>query len=290
MWSWLRGLFGRRRPKLDHSAEMVLKEEADWQRLIAEWPYPLRLVSGTEATAAWFEEASIGAREGFWPIVITPQTAKIPEDLPDIAEEDIPSPETVVDTYVRKLLYEGWSICNNTAPYNIKDASPAQIAAVLEGADDYNRDGAYSYDREFFDGVHELPPDPPQPEMKAQQFNDINSRYLSAPYPQVAITRLPTADRWRVPLLLGLGGWNNCPDSAALPAFARRWKLLYGAELAVVTFDTLEFVVARPPATFEEATRLAKEHYIAGNEVYFEQISNYIAHLRTARRWYFWWD
>lgn len=290
MWSWLRGLFGRRRPKLDFSAEMALKEEADWQRLIAEWPYPLRLVPGTEATVAWFEEAAIGAREGFWPILITPQTAKIPRALQDIAEADIASPETIVDTYVRKLLYEGWAIYNNMGPYNIRDASPEQVAAALAGAKDYNQGGVYSFDREFFDDVHELTPDPPQPEPQAQQFNDINSFYLNAPYPQVAITRLSTPDSWRVPLLLGLGGWNNCPDSAALAAFARRWKLLYGAELAVVTFDTLEFVVARPPATFEEATRLAKEHHIVGNEVYFEQINDYIAGLRTARRWYFWWD
>ncbi|WP_024278412.1 DUF4253 domain-containing protein [Xanthobacter sp. 126] len=290
MWSWLKGLFGGRRPKLDHSAEMVLKEEADWQRLIAEWPYPLRLVPGTEATAAWFEEAAIGAREGFSPILITPRTLKIPKDLREIADEDIASPETIVDTYVRKLLFESWALDNKTGPYDIRDASPEQVAAALAEAEDYNRGGAYSFDREFFNDVQELPPDAPEPQPQTEQFNDINSFYLNAPYPQVAITRLPTADSWRIPLLLGLGGWNNCPDTAALAAFARRWKLLYGAELAAVTFDTLEFVVARPPATFDEATRLAKEHYIAGNEVYFEQISDYIAGLRTARRWYFWWD
>ncbi|MFG1264366.1 MULTISPECIES: DUF4253 domain-containing protein [Xanthobacter] len=290
MWSWLRGLFGRRRPKLDHSAEMALKEHADWQRLIAEWPYPLRLVPGTEATAAWFEEAAIGAREGFSPILITPRTLKIPKDQREIAEEDIASPETIVDDYVRKLLFEDWAAENKTGPYNIRDASAEQVAAALAEAEDYNRDGAYGFDREFFNNVKELPPTAPDTEPQTQQFNDINSFYLNAPYPQVAITRLPTPDSWRVPLLLGLGGWNNCPDTASLAAFARRWKLLYGAELAAVTFDTLEFVVARPPTTFDAATRLAKEHYIAGNEVYFEQISDYIARLRTARRWYFWWD
>ena len=290
MWSWLRGLFGRRRPKLDHSAEMVLKEEADWQRLIAEWPYPLRLVQGTEATAAWFEEAAIGAREGFSPILITPRTLKIPKNLREFADEDIESPETIVDAYVRKLLFEDWATGNKTGPYNIRDPSPEQVAAALAEAEDYNRDGAYGFNREFFSDVKELRPDAPEPEPQTQQFNDINSFYLNAPYPQVAISRLPTPDSWRVPLLLGLGGWNNCPDTASLAAFARRWKLLYGAELAVVTFDTLEFVVDRPPAPFEDATRLAKEHYIAGNEVYFEQISDYIARLRTARRWYFWWD
>lgn len=263
MWSWIKGLFGGRRPKLDFAAERILREEAHWQRLIAEWPYPLRLVPGTEATAAWFEEAAIGVREGFSPILITPQTEKIPKDLKDIPEADI--------------------------------ASPEQIAAALAAAERDSRDADgplddWCFDREFFAEIRELLPGPPETEPQAQPFGNITSFSLRAPYPQVAITRLPTPESWRVPLLLGLGGWNCCPRAATLAAFARHWKQLYGAELAVVTQDTLEFVVARPPATFADATRLAKEQCLMGNEFNDLDMSEYIAALRTMRLWYFWWD
>lgn len=289
MWSWLRGLFGRRPPKLDRSAEMALKEEADWQRLIAEWPYPLRLVPGTEATAAWFEEAAIGAREGFSPILITPDTTDMEVDDSDVAGLDIPSPDSIVDTYVRRLIFRHWAIQRPALLFGEPD--PEDVARAVAASEEYQRGGAYAYDEPAFTDIKELPPDPPDADPRAEQFGAISNLQLRrGSIPDVAITRLPTPDSWRVPLLLGFGGWNACPEPAMLAALARRWKLLYGADIAAVTQDTLEFVVERPPATFEEATRLAKEHCIAGIELGDMDTSDYIALLRTARRWYFWWD
>ncbi|MFG1346890.1 DUF4253 domain-containing protein [Xanthobacter autotrophicus DSM 431] len=255
---------------------------------MAEWPYPLRLVPGTEATAAWYEEAAIGAREGFSPILITPETAEIGADESDVAGADIPSPDSIVDTYVRKLIFQDWA--NQKPALLFGEPDPEDVAAALAASEEYQRGGAYAYDEPAFADIRELPPDPPEAQPQAKPFGAITSLPLKGPFPQVAITRLPPPDSWRAPLLLGFGGWNACPEPAMLAAFARRWKLLHGADIAAVTQDTLEFVVERPPATFEEATRLAKEHYIAGIELGDMDMSDYIAALRSMRRWYFWWD
>jgi len=294
MWSWIRGLFKGRRPKLDFGAQMVLKEEANWQRLIANWPYPLRLVPGTEATAAWFEEAAIGAREGFWPILITPNTAAIKAlepNGPNLADWDGQSPVAVEEIrfnpHEAKLFDLG-----DRPPDGYREAAPARAAAALEAMAEYSNGGAADDDGDDdpFAGLREVPPPPVETEPRAEPFYCIKSFWKDAPFPEVAITRLPTRDSWHAPLLLNFGDWNACPEPATLAAFAQRWKQLHGADIAAVTQDTLEFVVARPPATFEEATRLAKEHYMAGNDFGDIDMSEYIAYLRSAHRWFFWWD
>lgn len=51
--NWLKRLFGK--PKTivtsDPKEESRRRLDADWQKLLAAWPYPLRLVTGAEAEA-----------------------------------------------------------------------------------------------------------------------------------------------------------------------------------------------------------------------------------------------
>lgn len=288
LWSGLKGLFGARDRSQEYAAEQVSRSETHWQALLADWPYPVRLVPGVEATAAWHEEAAIGAREGFSPILISPRTSGIPDEAADYAAAEVASPDTIVDIYFRQLIYRHWAMERPEAglfPANY----PEEMAAALAASPDLVAGGAYAYDAPLFADVQELPV-PPAPERYLDAFGAVTSFELEGPFPQVAITRLPTPDSWRAPLLFGFGGWNACPRPAELAAFARRWKQLYGADIAAITDDTVEFVVARPPATFEEATRLAKEHNIVGLELGDMDMSEYIASLRWAPRWLFWWD
>ena len=76
---------------------------------------------------------------------------------------------------------------------------------------------------------------------------------------------------------------------------AKRWYDRYGAVICCVTYDEMEFHVARLPSTREEALALAKEHF------YFceDRLTQYGGHYNLAtlvegllrsRYWYFWWD
>ena len=84
--------------------------------------------------------------------------------------------------------------------------------------------------------------------------------YNGKPHHEVYIALLPTPDGTELPLYLKYGGWNACPESKVHTALARRWRKEYGAEIAVIASDIVEYTVTRPPATEEEALTLAWEH------------------------------
>ncbi len=109
---------------------------------------------------------------------------------------------------------------------------------------------------------------------------------------EVFIGLLPVSHGWQVPALLGLGGWNACPEAHVHVAFFRRWQERYGAEVTSVAYDVVEFKVSRPPSTAEEALALAREHYIycTDFDLGASGIGGLAAHLLNSPSWYFWWD
>jgi len=109
----------------------------------------------------------------------------------------------------------------------------------------------------------------------------------------VYIAKIPTPLNWQAPAYVGMGGWNECPDPAALTALAKRWHERYGAEIVSITHDVMEFSVANPPATKEQAIELAKEQFIVCSDIVtqgVETISALAATLLNSNYWYFWWD
>lgn len=284
---WLKSLFGQRKPADDPQVAARIRQEADWQRLLAGWPYPLRLIPGAEGAAAWQDEALIGAREGFSPIIITPRTPQLPEVPTAEADTAIEAPDAIVDAYVRSQIYENWTRQRPGVTPLFRDALPEEVAAALASNADYAKGGAYTYEAEASADIIEMPPPPAEP----LAFAAVNPLALNGPFPQVAITRLPVAESWRAALLFQFGGWNATPRPEEVAAFARRWKRLHGADIACITEDTLEFAVERPPTTFEEAKRLAQEHVLFCGEGFADvDMSDYIATLRSQRSWFFWWD
>jgi hypothetical protein len=104
---------------------------------------------------------------------------------------------------------------------------------------------------------------------------------------------------------LGFGGFNACPAPWVHVAYAREWSVQFGARLLSLTHDTLEFEVARPIISREDAVAMAAvhEHYcsdIADDvRLAFESepgtpqaslIVKHAAYLIGARLWQFWWD
>jgi hypothetical protein len=140
------------------------------------------------------------------------------------------------------------------------------------------------------DPLHSLPepgewPDQVLPNMALTACDDADK--------EIFITIVPAPEPWMVPCYLHFGGWNDCPKPDEHAALFKYWHEHYGATVATMTYDTLEFTVSSPPETREDAIILAKQHVIYCADIGLEgmgAIENYAARLLYAPVWHFWWD
>src|SRR5262249_27430523 len=93
----------------------------------------------------------------------------------------------------------------------------------------------------------ELPQRPP--DLKCADSSDI-----------VLIALIPTLLPCEAAAYLGFGGFNACPAPWVNVAYAREWSARFGARLLSLTHDTLEFEVARPITSREDAAAMAAVH------------------------------
>lgn len=113
------------------------------------------------------------------------------------------------------------------------------------------------------------------------------------PKKEVVIGLLPVTESWEVPAWLKIGGWNECPPPEVHVALFREWQKHYGAHVASVTGDVIEFTVERPPLTDAEAMALARQQYVYCPDIVdqgVETVANLAASLKGAKVWFFWWD
>jgi hypothetical protein len=112
-------------------------------------------------------------------------------------------------------------------------------------------------------------------------------------FPEVVVALVPTAEPALVALHLGYGDWNDCPPPAVHAAVARRWSAAYGATPAAFAGDVVEYRVARPIATRDQAVELALAQFAYCPDIILqgtETIEGLAAELLGARYWSFWWD
>ena len=92
---------------------------------------------------------------------------------------------------------------------------------------------------------------------------------------------------------LPFGGWNTCPSNEELRAVTAFWYQRYGAQPALMTEDSLEFMVPQPVAA-AECKELALKHYVFCpsfiNSSDGITISSHAEALKDSTIWYFWWE
>jgi hypothetical protein len=111
--------------------------------------------------------------------------------------------------------------------------------------------------------------------------------------PQIWIAKVDAANSWELPLKLAYGSWNGCPSPEEHAKIARYWGERYGAEIAVMTSDTVEFTVARPPETKEARDELAREMFIYCPDIVDQGVGSVPTLskcLEGSTVWFFWWD
>jgi hypothetical protein len=117
--------------------------------------------------------------------------------------------------------------------------------------------------------------------------------FKNNPHPEVFVALIPTKDSTTIPLHLRFGGWNDCPSPHVHTALARYWRDRYGAEIATLTSDVMEFTVERPPRSDADALELAWQQCLYCSDIVYQgagSVATLARSLRNSTRWYFWWD
>lgn len=292
--------------------------EARWANLLQDWPYPLRRIPGDAAEVEWRQEVETGIREGFSPLILTPRSVLKADEQTAPLDAELETSDEAIARLVTENIWEHayldaleaylaelkprhsllgrlksllrWQREPMPQPPSLTPRDPAQLPLADQQALEAATQDPHGYLERLAlvnsrETLEDLGPSTPYDlEFASVTFGMQNERFA-----EIAITRLPTAESWRAPLYLGFGGWNAAPKAAALAALAQRWHQLYGAQIACITEDTVEFAVARAPQGFEEAKRLALEHGLLEFDNPYT-LSKYIACIRGAPQWYFWWD
>ena len=110
---------------------------------------------------------------------------------------------------------------------------------------------------------------------------------------EIWIATVDAEHSWELPLKLGYGAWNSCPAPEEHAIIARYWEEKYGAEIAVMTSDTVEFTVARPPVSKEACDELAKEMFVYCTDIVDQGVGSVPTLAKCVEGstvWFFWWD
>ena len=220
-------------------------------------------------TAAYSYARRLGVREGYVPLLIVPSdtlweilTMNAGAERGDFEDYDFDA--KAVDTYRRKILAQP-----------IGDGKAILTERLGER---FEQNRVETFDEE---------------EHPVNHFISYWDYETQKTQPMI-LAKIPMQHPWTVFAYLPFGGWNDCPDTAALMAVSKYWHERHCAVPAVLTYDTLEYSVPAPVPQ-ESALQLAKEQYAFCADI-VEQGSpgmtvTRLAHdLKQSNIWYFWWD
>ena len=75
-----------------------------------------------------------------------------------------------------------------------------------------------------------------------------------------------------------------------LSVMMRSWEDRFDARLFRLGFDTMQFLVQRPPRSESSALAVAAEHFAFAGQDTVESIRTHASHIRNSPKWDFWWD
>ncbi len=245
--------------------EFEIRSRAEYERALKRFSYPLEVVPGDEALEV-FEDLKLQGRGT--PIVLGgPSEFTLVDEVMALGLVEHPSTQLILDRASEISFPEGFRA--------MKEREQAML-------------------RRRFPHLNDLggPPVGDWPE-QARGGGGLSVAYhwSSAPWPRVHIALLPTDDSTAAPAYLRAGGWNHCPEAAAMVAALRSWRDRYGAELIGFAHDIMNIRTQIGPASREEALALAWEHYLFCGDVLNDQtLAELGAELIDDDWWYSWWD
>ncbi len=223
----------------------------------SDFPYPLSAVNGIQAEAELESLMRAGKSEGFSPVILGN-----PEELARITD---------------------------TISFNESSVPDILSRAETINVEEWFRTKTVEYEEDGQLDEEETESEPSSNDHLTVPFEILSGK----PHEKVYIARIPTVRSWEIPAYLKAGGWNDCPEAEVQVAISRHWHLNYGAELACMSGDVAEYLVADPPTHKESADDLAREQYLYCGDIVWQgvrSVSNLSKILVRSRYWYFWWD
>lgn len=106
---------------------------------------------------------------------------------------------------------------------------------------------------------------------------------------ELYLVEVPVKEPWEVFAYIPMGGWNECPKAEEHMAIAKYWYEKYGASVAYISNDVIEYYLPQPVTG--NTMPLAEEHLgysvdiLQGNN-----LASLASQLKGSSIWYFWWD
>ncbi|WP_312117853.1 DUF4253 domain-containing protein [Brevibacillus reuszeri] len=106
------------------------------------------------------------------------------------------------------------------------------------------------------------------------------------------VLKLPQEAGNEAPLWVPMGGFNDCPLPLYQSVIMKHFQEKYAITILAVTDDTWIVQAGSRPQTYEDALKLAKEHFIFCHYVLDDcpTLGYYADYLMKHDTWYFWWD
>jgi hypothetical protein len=145
----------------------------------------------------------------------------------------------------------------------------------------------------LFNNVSEIAPK--RAAQRLSVLDMLSETRLRSPYSEVAILRLPCAERWKIPLFVHVGppfDQSGKRTNAEEVGIEKEWYERFGAELCCIGCRSWQFRVTRPPRDHAEAVELLRQHYLYSwmDDAYQETlIDDAAAELRIDTYWMFVW-
>ena len=103
------------------------------------------------------------------------------------------------------------------------------------------------------------------------------------------LVEVPVKEPWQVFAYIPMGGWNECPDAEEHMAIAKYWYQKYGAAVACISSDTIQYCLSQPIGG--NTMPLAEEHLGYCEDILQgDNLTSLASLIKRSTIWYFWWD
>ena len=240
------------------------------ERMTRALGYPFRVVDPTlspeEVVTLYAKELARGRREGYTPLIL-------PED------------EMLAD-YLHALTAAGFD--RQVEAQRIGDDGQKRLWQRLSALESQPRPAAPETEAEAEAGET-----PVSDGTDSDIFLSIID-FIEYEVKPLALLKLPTLEPWKSVVYVPFGGWGHCPEPGEMGAVCRHWYEKHGAVPAVISHDSVEFLLPHPVPK-DLAGDTAREHFALCPERVYQctdsgTVEELAKSLAASRLWYFWWE
>ena len=106
---------------------------------------------------------------------------------------------------------------------------------------------------------------------------------------ELCLVEIPVKKTWQVFAYIPFGDWNECPKAKEHMAIAKYWYEKYGACVAYISNDVIEYSLSSPITG--DTLPIAEEHLgYSADVLQGNNLKSLASQLKKSSIWYFWWD